>query len=115
MSLTRISRLLFVATAKRLVSAALRSVRFLDVGYEYVWRTSRRAPCSHRPLRHFATISGEKRGLRRLWVLIAFLLPGMGFAASETNDVNADIAEAVFRYQFQHSAPVRRTPWPRIT
>ena len=45
------------------MSAALRSVGFLDVLSSTPAEYSRRAPCSHARLRRLATKSGEKRGL----------------------------------------------------
>jgi tRNA threonylcarbamoyladenosine biosynthesis protein TsaB len=62
-SLTRISHQISAAAADPGMSAALRSVGFLDVLPSTPAESSRRAPCIHARLRRLATKSGEKCGL----------------------------------------------------
>ncbi len=78
--LARISHRLSTAAADPGMSAALRSVGFLDVLSSTPAESSRRAPCIHARLRRLATKPCEKSGLERLEAmgLWALILRGCG-------------------------------------
>jgi len=62
--LTRISHQPSAATPNMPVSAALRSLGLLNIPSGMPTSSSLRAPCIHRHLQRFATMPGEKSGLR---------------------------------------------------